>query len=249
MERYDKALEDLDQAIELAPKKDRNHYQRGITLGEMERYDDALRAFDQAIELAPDKDWLHYQRAATLRQMGRCDEALQSIELALAYNAHDVESLWLQAILLTLLNCPQDAEGAFETCLNVAIENDDFDSSGLANMIGEAILHTRLGMQDKANDLLTQALERAKQSNRDDSDIYQNLEALSICHLLRSEGDEALICCERAMDLGPSRSQLLTTLEQIEDIDIVLPGLKNISEIGQCLNRNLKSRSKQGATP
>jgi len=51
--QYDKALEDLDRALELNPKYPDLHNFRGIVLCELERFDGALAAFRRSAELSP----------------------------------------------------------------------------------------------------------------------------------------------------------------------------------------------------
>ena len=50
---YDKALEDLDRALELNPKYPDLQNFRGIVLCELERFDEALAAFRRSVELSP----------------------------------------------------------------------------------------------------------------------------------------------------------------------------------------------------
>ncbi len=50
---HDKALEDLDRALELNPKYPDHHNFRGIVLCELERFDEALTAFRRSAELSP----------------------------------------------------------------------------------------------------------------------------------------------------------------------------------------------------
>src|SRR5258708_31861676 len=53
MQRYDKALADLNRAIELDPADALDIASRGETYRRMERYEEALADFSRAIELNP----------------------------------------------------------------------------------------------------------------------------------------------------------------------------------------------------
>ncbi|GAB4145142.1 MAG: tetratricopeptide repeat protein [Cyanobacteria bacterium J069] len=85
MERYEEALKDFTQAIELNPKWAWAIASRGQTYQAMERYEEALVDFTQAIELNPKYVWAIASRGQTYRAMERYEEALtdfnQAVEL------------------------------------------------------------------------------------------------------------------------------------------------------------------------
>jgi tetratricopeptide (TPR) repeat protein len=71
IKRYEEALKDFDQAIELNPKYLLAIAYRGETYGLMKRYEEALKNFDQAIELNPKLDWAIASRGEISRSMQR----------------------------------------------------------------------------------------------------------------------------------------------------------------------------------
>jgi tetratricopeptide (TPR) repeat protein len=62
MGRYDEALTDFNQIIELNPKDQWAIASRGETYRLMGRYDEALTDFNQAIALWPETDWIVAER-------------------------------------------------------------------------------------------------------------------------------------------------------------------------------------------
>jgi tetratricopeptide (TPR) repeat protein len=87
MERYEEALKDFDQAIELNPKYDWAIANRGYTYRLMERYEEALKDFNCAIELNPKYDWAIAHRGKTYRSMKRYEEALKDFDCAIELNS------------------------------------------------------------------------------------------------------------------------------------------------------------------
>ena len=57
MGRYDEALTDFNQALELQPEADWAVAERGETYRLMGHHEQALTDFNQAIELNPQSDW------------------------------------------------------------------------------------------------------------------------------------------------------------------------------------------------
>jgi tetratricopeptide (TPR) repeat protein len=86
MKRYEEALKDFDQAIELNPKYHWAIAHRGKTYRSMKRYEEALKDFNLAIELNPKLDWMIANRGSTYRQMERYEEALKDFDCAIKLN-------------------------------------------------------------------------------------------------------------------------------------------------------------------
>ncbi len=101
----DKALELLDQAIEINPdfavaysaKAGILSIKAGILKENGENYDglydEALKAADKAIELNPKQGEGYVNKASILNTLGRYNEALSACDAALALNLKDTETL------------------------------------------------------------------------------------------------------------------------------------------------------------
>lgn len=89
----DKALELLDQAIEINPDLAIAYSAKsGILLAKGE-YEDALKAADKAIELNPKQGEGYVNKASILNALGRYNEAIAACDAALALNLKDTETL------------------------------------------------------------------------------------------------------------------------------------------------------------
>ena len=103
---YDKALEDLDRALELNPKYPDLHNFRGIVLCEQERFDEALAAFQRSAELSPSHLVPRLNLAFAYLRAGRRREA--EVELKAILGRAPAEPV-AQAKLEELLSAPLPA--------------------------------------------------------------------------------------------------------------------------------------------
>jgi tetratricopeptide (TPR) repeat protein len=81
--RYDEALRDSNQALELEPNNAFALARRGDTYRMLGRYDEALRDFNQALEQEPTNAPALRTRGDTYRMLGRYKEALRDFNQAL----------------------------------------------------------------------------------------------------------------------------------------------------------------------
>lgn len=101
----DKALEYLDNAIEINPDLALAHSAKAgilsIKAGYLKEngedyaglYEDALKAADKAIELNPKQGEAYVNKATVLNALGRYNEAIAACDAALALNLKDTETL------------------------------------------------------------------------------------------------------------------------------------------------------------
>ena len=84
-ERYHRALQVLDRAIEIQPSSARAYALRGAAYGELRKFEQALEDLDQAISLDPaDAVQAYLARSSVHIQLGEYDKAIQDSEAALA---------------------------------------------------------------------------------------------------------------------------------------------------------------------
>lgn len=79
----EKALAEVDRAIELDPNSWLYHDQRGAVLRRLGRPDEALAEHDLAVSLTPDDASAHTGRARALADLGHYDEALAAHDRAI----------------------------------------------------------------------------------------------------------------------------------------------------------------------
>jgi tetratricopeptide (TPR) repeat protein len=84
--RYQDALAELRDALELDPKSVDAHYYSGLVLVGLGRLDDAVRSFEQARSLAPEDDAVLYQLGSVHFAQGRLQDAEPLLEQAFARN-------------------------------------------------------------------------------------------------------------------------------------------------------------------
>ncbi len=73
--RYDDALADLQEAVNLSPGDAWAWNSLGNALDALERFDEAIAAYSRAIEIEPDTAPFYRNRASVLLDLGRTDEA------------------------------------------------------------------------------------------------------------------------------------------------------------------------------
>jgi tetratricopeptide (TPR) repeat protein len=84
----ERAIEDFNHVIELAPKWHEGYYGRGSAYAVLKRYDEALVDLNKAIELAPHHPYGYNNRAVVLEELGRFEEALADKKKALEVNPY-----------------------------------------------------------------------------------------------------------------------------------------------------------------
>jgi len=85
----EKALEDIDQAILLAPAGADGYRERGILFGEMGQYDRAVTDLSQAIILDPSDASSYNNRGIALEYLGQLDRSLADYDKAIALHPGD----------------------------------------------------------------------------------------------------------------------------------------------------------------
>lgn len=97
----EKALEQFDAALSIAPNSARAHYHRGTVLAQLRRPHEAIVAFQHAIQDDYPQVWMpHTALGSVLSQMKRYDEAEQHFREALALRPSSLEATFGLASVL-----------------------------------------------------------------------------------------------------------------------------------------------------
>jgi len=88
MEKYDSALQKLDEAIAENPEHAEAHYHRGICYAKKGQWDEAVAAFDRAIAINPLDANSFYGKGEVQRSARRYQECADSVERALQLKEH-----------------------------------------------------------------------------------------------------------------------------------------------------------------
>ena len=119
MKEYDKALLNLNRAIELNPKYVAALQQRGITYSLMNCYEQALQDFNRAIELNLKDDRVIAQRGLNYRYMGRYEEALQDFNRAIELNPRNGWAITCRGRTYSLIEQYEEALQDFNRAIEI----------------------------------------------------------------------------------------------------------------------------------
>jgi len=78
----EKALANLDAAVQAQPNLIQAHRDRGRALASLKRYDEAIQAFQKVMEANPEDSSIHALMATSYRAMGRLEDAKRSALIA-----------------------------------------------------------------------------------------------------------------------------------------------------------------------
>ncbi len=84
--RYELSLQDLNEAISLAPEEAEYWLDRGKTYHWMEHYNQALENFDKAISLYSDNSDIYGYRSQTYRELKKYEQAIEDANQAIKLN-------------------------------------------------------------------------------------------------------------------------------------------------------------------
>lgn len=115
---YDKAIQDLDEAIRRNPDDAEAYVNRGIAYVAKGEYNRAIQDFDQAIRLKPDDDAAYGGLASAYANQGDYDRAIQAYDQTLRLSPNSAyNSLWRAKLLFELARF-SDVADALETLVN-----------------------------------------------------------------------------------------------------------------------------------
>lgn len=136
---YDRALADLDRAIELAPELAQAYVTRALTYKRMGRLDDAERDLTHAIALSPQWADPAFNRANLYLRMGETDLALADLDTAIARDPDFVEAYERRGGLYLQRAQPERALSDFDRAVRLAPERAaGYNNRGLAHQaLGE----------------------------------------------------------------------------------------------------------------
>jgi tetratricopeptide (TPR) repeat protein len=95
LQEYDKALQDLNQSLQMWPQDAKTLRWRSHTLQKMGKYEDALSDLDMAARISPMDRSILMARALLSRKMKRFEQVLSDYEQALFFNQNDAD-IWFE---------------------------------------------------------------------------------------------------------------------------------------------------------
>jgi len=192
--QFEPALQAIDAAIALAPKRAALHHNRGVLLHRTHRDDEALAAYEHALALGAEGADVHYNHANALQAMGRGADALAAYRRALAAEPRHRLALYdLARLRWRLGDEPFDAELR-------ALEAADPASSLAPGM--RAHLLARADQHAEAEAAFTEAIAREPGAAGFHDGLGRTLSR-------QGRHEAALAAHERALALAPDSADLL----------------------------------------
>jgi tetratricopeptide (TPR) repeat protein len=163
MERYEAALQDFNQAIELDPKYSWAIANRGQTYRAMERYEEALKDFNQAIELDPKGDWaiVRRVRGELYLMVGRAHEALSDFNRSIELKPESDWGLYCRALAYRRLNQPDNATADLERAIQLAHQSYTKTPDDHRNTFNLALYYLAADKLEQSKHFYRDALNRA----------------------------------------------------------------------------------------
>ena len=154
LEKFDKAIEAYQQAIQYAPEWAHIHAALGAGYASLHRYDAALNAYKTAHDLKPDDAMIHHQLGNIFSKRGKRPEAIKHQQHAITIDPTLASAHYQLGLLYTQENRLTDAVSAYET----AYSEDPELIEALYNL---AQVHIRNGNKQAAREKM-QLFEKQK---------------------------------------------------------------------------------------
>ena len=139
----EKALQDLNKAIQLNPKNQNALACRGEIYRFKGRFDEALADLNLAIAIHEYDEWMWGIRGITHRQLGRYEDAIADFDQAIVLNNSDSAAFGDRAETYRLMGNYQQAVRDFDRALSL-------DACDAESLTGRADVHRNLGHADLA---------------------------------------------------------------------------------------------------
>jgi tetratricopeptide (TPR) repeat protein len=216
MERYEEALKDFDQAIELNPKYDWAIANRGYTYRLMERYEEALKDFNCAIELNPKYDWAIAHRGKTYRSMKRYEEALKDFDCAIELNPKSQWAIALRGYAYLMLKRYNEALENLNCAINLKPDNDWY-------LYHRALAYQALNQVDKARIDLNNATKLAQQNYQKDAKDWRNTFNLALYYLIGGNVELSQRLYQYAVSSHAPLEHIREAIRDLEDFSSIFP--------------------------
>ncbi len=193
-QRFGKAIEAYEKAIQLDSKNASAYSGKGSALYELKQYQEALAAYEHAIQFDPTLAAAYKGKADTLGLLKRYEEALVAYDQAIRLASHDAHLYISKGKTLLSLKNYGYALAVYEQALRLAPKN-------VLVYTGKGTAH--LGLKQYQEALV--AFKRAVELAPNDASAYNRL-GLALDNLQRY--DEALRAYERAIELDPNHAHV-----------------------------------------
>lgn len=226
--KYEEALENINDVIEISPELASGWASKGVLLAKLGRNEESLGLFDKALKIIPNDAEALTCKGASLNALGRYEEALKCLEKALKINPQN-EAAWHNKGVC-LVSYKKDHKAAIR-CYDKAIA---INPRSPEIWIGKGLSLGNLGKYEEALDSFNRALDldpRQANAVMNKGGVYTKInkyeEALEcfdevirldpensegwynrgVAFVKSGNDEEALVCLEKATELTPNNAQ------------------------------------------
>ncbi len=211
-DNWDKAIEQLEMAVELYPTDPEAFYLLGEGMAQKQNWERMNEMFEKSLKIAPtfeqqikntrEKNWVNqFNSGVSKLNNNNVEGALENFRTAKVIDSSRVEVYKTLGITYTRVDSLEKAKDSFRKVLEIEPDNKDA-------FVGLANIHFQLKEYDKVVEVETRALE----VDPDDKDAIANL-ALAYDYL--GEFDKAKETYEKALEKNPGDIDLLFNLARL----------------------------------
>jgi tetratricopeptide (TPR) repeat protein len=198
--RYDEAIAEFRQSLQLNPDSAPTQYNLGFALSARGRREEAIAAFQAALRIDPDYAQAHNNLGALLQIGGQQDAALEHYRRAAALRPDNVESHTNLGQLLSIRGRPAEAAAQFAEAL--ALRSDNIQA-----LAGLAWIRATASDASLRNSVEAVSLsERADAASRHQDVIA--MDALAAAYASAGRYDDALTAARAGLELATAAGRL-----------------------------------------
>jgi tetratricopeptide (TPR) repeat protein len=198
--RYDEAIAEFRQSLQLNPDSAPTQYNLGFALSARGRREEAIAAFQAALRIDPDYAQAHNNLGALLQIGGQQDAALEHYRRAAALRPDNVESHTNLGQLLSIRGRPAEAAAQFAEAL--ALRSDNIQA-----LAGLAWIRATASDASLRNSVEAVSLsERADAASRHQDVIA--IDALAAAYASAGRYDDALTAARAGLELATAAGRL-----------------------------------------
>jgi tetratricopeptide (TPR) repeat protein len=190
--KYDQAIQDFNQAIELDPPNVGAYYNRGLAHTNLRKHDQAIRDYNRVIELDPAFVTAYVNRGLTSFNLGQHDQAIQDISKAIELNPRLAAAYNVRGIVNANLGKFDQAIRDYDKALGLS-------PRFVAAYINRGLANFNHARYDQAIQDFNRAIELDPKLTV--SHIYRGL-----AHYTLGKYDQAVQDYNRAIELNPNQA-------------------------------------------
>ena len=227
--RYEKALEDLNKVIELAPELVLAYVNRGNVYRTQDEYEKALQDYDKAIELDDTCSSAYVNRGNVYRTQDEYEKALQDYDKAIELDDTCSSTYVNRGMVLLDIQRLDDAISNFHNALQL-----DPDNKNIYNLFG--LIYSEQGNAAVAKGYFQEALQLADAEPEPDTSFIESVKE-SLQPMDTDPGDLFSVIMDNGAIIEETRGIdtfitviVMLGIERVKSLQIDVNGIPLISE-------------------